>query len=257
MLYAKDWWIYYFDSPTICLREGYCMNTEGLMLTLCEFLDMTRNAPLKDVLYDGFRQAITRGRIPAGTVINEKQLSQALHISRTPIRSALDQLAAERLVERKTGSGVTVLGVSVHDAEETFEIRVVLETLTTVKAARNMSEQDFEEMRLLLEEGQRLNASGDVQGVLKNWNDFNDFIYKKANSPRLQSILEPLQAYTRYFRNVSAQPDQRRSDALDEHWDIYLAMRFGPEQKIEQVVRQHLANSYTVVSKEMSNRGIK
>ena len=136
------------------------MNTDELMLTLCEFLDMTRNAPLKDVVYDAFRQAITSGRIPAGTIINEKQLSQALHISRTPIRSALDQLATEQLVERKTGSGITVLGVSVHDAEETFEIRVVLETLAATKAARNMTEADFEEMRLLLEDGQRLNAAG-------------------------------------------------------------------------------------------------
>ena len=233
------------------------MNTDELMLTLCEFLDMTRNAPLKDVVYDAFRQAITSGRIPAGTIINEKQLSQALHISRTPIRSALDQLATEQLVERKTGSGITVLGVSVHDAEETFEIRVVLETLAATKAARNMTEADFEEMRLLLEDGQRLNTAGDIQGVLKNWNDFNALIYKKAHSPRLQSILEPLQAYTRYFRNVSAKPDLRRSKALDEHWGIYLAMRFGPEEKIEQVVREHLANSYTVVSKEMSNRGIR
>ena len=232
------------------------MDTESLMLTLCEFLDLSKNAPLKDVLFSAFKQAITLGRIPAETMINEKQLAQSLHISRTPIRAALDQLAAERLVERKAGSGVIVRGISKRDAEEVFEIRVVLETLATTKAARNMTDEDFEELRELLERGQRLNANDDVEGVVDNWDDFNRFIFAKANSPRLQSIIEPLQAYTRYFRNVSARPEERRNQALEEHWGIYLAMRFGPEKKIEQVVRAHLRNSYSLVNGEMTNIGV-
>lgn len=232
------------------------MDTESLMLTLCEFLDLSKNAPLKDALFAVFKQAITLGRIPADTTINEKQLAQSLHISRTPIRAALDQLAAERLVERKAGSGVIVRGISKRDAEEVFEIRVVLETLATTKAARNMTEEDFEELRALLEEGQRLNAADDVTGVVQNWDDFNRFVFSKANSPRLQSIIEPLQAYTRYFRNVSARPEDRRNQALEEHWGIYLAMRFGPEKKIEQVVRAHLKNSYSLVNEEMTSVGV-
>ena len=232
------------------------MDTESLMLTLCEFLDLSKNAPLKDALFAAFKQAITLGRIPADTTINEKQLAQSLHISRTPIRAALDQLAAERLVERKAGSGVIVRGISKRDAEEVFEIRVVLETLATTKAARNMTEEDFEELRALLEEGQRLNAADDVTGVVQNWDDFNRFVFSKANSPRLQSIIEPLQAYTRYFRNVSARPEDRRNQALEEHWGIYLAMRFGPEKKIEQVVRTHLKNSYSLVNEEMTSVGV-
>lgn len=232
------------------------MDTESLMLTLCEFLDLSKNAPLKDVLFSAFKQAITLGRIPAETMINEKQLAQSLHISRTPIRAALDQLAVERLVERKAGSGVIVRGISKRDADEVFEIRVVLETLATTKAARNMTEEDFEELRELLERGQRFNANDNVEGVVDNWDDFNRFIFAKADSPRLQSIIEPLQAYTRYFRNVSARPEDRRNQALEEHWGIYLAMRFGPEKKIEQVVRAHLRNSYSQVNEEMTNVGV-
>ena len=233
------------------------MDTEHLMLTLCEFLDLSKNVPIKDVLYDAFRQAITLGRVPAGTAINEKQLAQALHISRTPIRAALDQLASDRLVDRKPGSGVTVRGISKHDAEEVYDIRVVLEVLATTKAARNMNDDDFEALRQLLEEGQRMNAANDVDGVVRNWDEFNQFIFKMADSPRLQSIIEPLQAYTRYFRNVSARPEIRRNEAMEEHWGIYLAMRFGPEKKIEQVVRTHLRNSYGLISAEMADCGIK
>lgn len=233
------------------------MDTEELMLTLCEFLDMTKNAPLKDVVYKAFREAITMGRIPAGTSINEKQLASALHISRTPIRAALDHLATERLVERNQGSGVVVRGISKRDADEVFEIRTVLEVLATKKAAANMSEKDFEDLRELLEHGQRCNANGDVDDVIQNMDDFNTFIYAKANSPRLKSITMPLQEYLHFFRNVSVTPEVRRVKALEEHWGIYLAMRFGPEKKIEQAVREHLSNSYGFVAGEMSTRGVK
>lgn len=233
------------------------MDTEEVMLTLCEFLDMSKNAPLKDVVFAAFKDAITLGRIPAGTSINEKQLAAALHISRTPIRAALDKLAEERLVERTMGSGITVRGISRRDADEVFEIRSVLEVLATIKAAHNMNEKDFEDLRELLEHGQRCNANGDVEGVVKNMDDFNQFIYTKANSPRLQSIIVPLQAYTSFFRDVSNYKEPRRNKALEEHWGIYLAMRFGPEKKIEQTVREHLRTAYSYVSSAMTERDVK
>lgn len=232
------------------------MDTEALMLVLCEFMDLSKNIPLKEALYTAFKQAITLGRVPADTAINEKQLAQAFHISRTPIRTALDQLATERLVERRPGGGCVVRGITLRDADEVFEIRTVLEVLATKKAARNMTERDYDDLRDLIEYGHRCNAEGDIEGVIKNMNDFNQFIFTKADSPRLRSIIEPLQAYARYFRNLSIRPELRRDVALEEHWGIYLAMRFGPEKKIEQVVRAHLKNSYMFVRKEMANRDV-
>ncbi len=232
------------------------MDTESLMLTLCEFLDLSKNLPLKDILYAAFKQAIILGNIPAGTPINEKQLAQSLHISRTPIRAALDQLTVEQLVDRKPGAGVIVRGISQRDANEVYEIRSVLESLATIKAAQNMSDDDFNELRDLLETGQRYNADDDVDAVIQNMNDFNQFIYSHAKSPRLHGIIESLTVYSRFFRDVAIRPAERRNIALEEHWGIYLAMRFGTEKKIDQTVRAHLKNSYSFVISEMRDRGI-
>lgn len=156
------------------MKGALRMDTESVMLTLCEYLDLSKNAPLKDNLFDAFKKAIILGTVPAGTNINEKQLADALHISRTPIRAALNQLADEQLVDRKPGVGVIVRGISIRDANELFEIRSVLEALATTKAAHNMSESDFDELRALLEEGQRANAADDTEAVIRNANAFND-----------------------------------------------------------------------------------
>lgn len=238
------------------MKGALRMDTESVMLTLCEYLDLSKNAPLKDNLFDAFKKAIILGTVPAGTNINEKQLADALHISRTPIRAALNQLADEQLVDRKPGVGVIVRGISIRDANELFEIRSVLEALATTKAAHNMSESDFDELRALLEEGQRANAADDTEAVIRNANAFNDYVYSHAHSPRLRDIINTLQVYTKFFRNVSLSPDARRNIALEEHWSIYLAMRFGPDKKVEQAVRAHLKNSHQFVISEMRTLGI-
>ena len=52
------------------MKGALRMDTESVMLTLCEYLDLSKNAPLKDNLFDAFKKAIILGTVPAGTNIN-------------------------------------------------------------------------------------------------------------------------------------------------------------------------------------------
>ncbi|WP_293819784.1 GntR family transcriptional regulator [uncultured Parolsenella sp.] len=232
------------------------MDTDRVNEIIRENLDLDRNEPLKDVLYDCFRQTVVLGKLPAGTQINEERLSKSLHISRTPIRIALDRLAGEYLVRRVPGSGVLVLGISLRDAEEMYEIRNALEPLAFVKAAHNMADEDFEKMRLLLESGEQSNAGADVDAVVNNFGDFNEMVFSYAHMARLQGILDSIAVYLRYFRNTAIRQSDRRDIALKEHWNIYLAMRFGGDEKIVDEVKKHLLNNYRFVTKAMRSLGI-
>lgn len=129
-------------------------------------LDLSENRPIKEAVYEALRKTILLGEIPSGERINEKNLSENLNISRTPIRYALERLDEEDLVERKTGIGVIVRGISINDAYEIFDIRKELDALATRKAMRLMTPAQFKQMRALLEETDRLN---DADGCLKSW----------------------------------------------------------------------------------------
>ena len=63
-------------------------------------------------MYEAFRKTIILGQIPAGSRINEKEFSDTLNISRTPIRYALRQLVEEQLVEHVPKIGIVVKGIS-------------------------------------------------------------------------------------------------------------------------------------------------
>ena len=219
-------------------------------------LDLTKNKPLKDLIYEAFKKTIILGDIPAGSRINEKEFSDTLNISRTPIRYAMTQLVAEKLVEHVPKIGIVVKGISIKDAYEIYDIRKSLDTLATIKAMALMSEEDFQEMRCLLEHAEQLNREDDVDGVLKNFSDFNAFIYEKSQMLRLKSIVLDLQAYLVYFRDIAIRSSRRRDAALAEHWLIYRGMRTNDTEQITLLTHEHLDHSLQFILAEMERRKI-
>src|SRR5690606_5751566 len=69
-------------------------------------------APMSPQIYEILRRAIIENRIAPGTPIYEAKLSEALGVSRTPLRSALQQLAKENLIETRPQVGSIVAPVN-------------------------------------------------------------------------------------------------------------------------------------------------
>ena len=143
-------------------------------------LDLSQNKPLKDLIYEAFRKTVILGEIPAGERINEKEFSENMNISRTPIRYALKKLTEEDLVKHVPGVGVVVKGISIKDAYEIYDIRKALDTLATTTAMKLMTAEDFKVMRLHLEYCEMLNQEDKVDELQQKFFEFNDFIYEKA-----------------------------------------------------------------------------
>ena len=61
--------------------------------------DLSQNRPLKDVVYESLRKTLIEGKIPVGERFIEKEYSDRLNISRTPVRNSLKQLEAEGLIK--------------------------------------------------------------------------------------------------------------------------------------------------------------
>lgn len=137
-------------------------------------LDLSLNEPLKELVYKAFRKTIILGEIPAGQRINEKEFSEVMNISRTPIRYALQKLVEEGLVDHVRGVGIIVRGISLNDANEIYAIRKSLDVLATITAMKEMTSADFEELKFLLEETERLNEANEIDQVLQKFSDFNE-----------------------------------------------------------------------------------
>ena len=103
-----------------------------------------------DDVHQAIREAILDRRFPAGMRLNVEELASQLGVSLTPIRSAIQLLAAEGLVDVHSRSGTFVATLTREDLEETFDIRCALECLAAEKAAARLTDEHIEQARKLL-----------------------------------------------------------------------------------------------------------
>lgn len=219
-------------------------------------LEFDNYRTLKEAVFAALKKSIVLGEISAGQRINELELSTSLNISRTPIRYALTKLAEQQLVAHEPGIGMIVKGISLKDAYEIFKIRQALDTLATIEAMKNMNQQDFDDLEAILLYGNHLNENNQVDELLDNFSDFNNFIFEKTDMPRLRATILELKAYLDYFRDVSIRSSKRRSIALEEHWLIYRGMKTNNCEQIAMIIEEHLHRSLSFIIKEMERRHI-
>jgi len=83
--------------------------------------------PARERVYQYVRSAILSGRMPSGSFVEEAQVSNATGVSRTPVREAFQQLAAERMIELLPRRGALVRLVTPTELIEVYEARRVVE----------------------------------------------------------------------------------------------------------------------------------
>ncbi|MCT2581853.1 GntR family transcriptional regulator [Actinophytocola gossypii] len=89
-----------------------------------------RVVSLTDRVFEALEDAIVRCELKPGEVVTDRTLSARLDVSRTPVREALQRLAASGLVTpRDRGTGWEIAGFDEHDLRELFELRKALEPM--------------------------------------------------------------------------------------------------------------------------------
>jgi DNA-binding GntR family transcriptional regulator len=95
------------------------------------------------------RQRIVEGQLAPGAKLNERELSEQLQVSRTPLREAIKMLAAEGLVELLPNRGAVVAQMSAQDVADTFEVIAGLEGQSGALAAQRITDAQLNEIRAL------------------------------------------------------------------------------------------------------------
>ena len=110
-------------------------------------------APTKQrQVYEALRADIVGGALQPGQVLVIDALARRFSVSIIPVREALRQLQAERLVEIQPHTGVRVTPVDISSLPEIFALLGAFETASAVNALANLTEADLEEMEAILAE---------------------------------------------------------------------------------------------------------
>ena len=113
----------------------------------------TRDLSVRERAYLYIQHLIINGTLAAGGGISELSLAKELGSSRTPIREAMNQLAAEGMLEQSPSGGMVVAQLRREDIIEIYELREALEVYAVGKIARfPLSMADVDRLQHLIDE---------------------------------------------------------------------------------------------------------
>lgn len=145
--------------------------------------------------YNILRAAIIDGTYPPGERVTEQEVSATAGVSRTPVREALQRLEAEGLITVTAHQGAVVASWDQGDADDIFELRVMLEGYAARLAAQRASKEDLVELRQLAtkqsKEAKKRDA-GYIERIADLNNQFHNRLQQAAASSRLQTMLATL-----------------------------------------------------------------
>ncbi len=197
---------------------------------------------LADQVFDEIERKILSGYYKRGEFLTESRLSDELGVSRTPIREAFFRLNQEHLLEISP-KGALVLGTTLRDIRDIYEIRLRIEGLASRLAAENITDEGVAELRKVLELQEFFTIKGDSDGIKDMDDQFHRTIYGLCSSPILRYTLEPLHRRIVKYRKASISAKSRAQDSLKEHQLIFDAIRAHRAEDADALTVSHVQNA--------------
>jgi DNA-binding GntR family transcriptional regulator len=99
----------------------------------------TMPATLTEHAFHFIREKILLGDLgPPGTRVSDLEVAKMIGISRTPVREAINQLASEGLLQRRSHHGAFIRLPSNEEMEELYDLRILLESYAAERAATRL-----------------------------------------------------------------------------------------------------------------------
>ena len=207
-----------------------------------------RSGGLAAQAYSRIREALLQGAFAPGDPLFENQLTQQLGMSRTPIREALQALAAEGLLETIPARGWFVPRRSVGDLHEMFELREALEGMAARGAALRATEAEILALTALCDAYER---AMDWQDWAAKGTEFHACIAAAARNVRLSAMLDQLTAQIVLTRRSELRAVQGRGrEAAREHRAILAAIAARDPDAAEREARAHVRRSRDATFRE-------
>lgn len=215
---------------------------------MAEILEMSHLA-LHDQVAARLRTLLIEGRIAPGAKLNERELCEQLHVSRTPLREAIKLLSAEGLVDLLPNRGAVAVKLTEADVTHSFEVLAALEGLSGELAAQRIADAEIAELRALHFEMMACHARRDLSGYYRLNARIHSAINEAAGNPVLAQTYRAINARVQSLRFRTNQDEAKWSHALAEHQQMIdaLAARDGPRLR-ELLVAHLLAKHDTVLA---------
>lgn len=150
---------------------------------------MGTNLTLKDHVYNYISEQISSGNLSPNERINEQDICDVLHISRTPVREALIQLSSDGYLENIPGKGLRVKKMDEQRAKDLYEIIGLIDGYIASKVLNELTDNDLKEMELIANNLEFFINTNQYKKYQQHQDDFHEIYIQKYNNKEMISTL--------------------------------------------------------------------
>jgi DNA-binding GntR family transcriptional regulator len=187
------------------------------------------------------KRAITEMNIyghPLEIRLDERQLSQDLGMSRTPIREALSVLEQEGFVRSVPRRGLIVVRKSKREVVEMITVWAAIEGMAARLAAPRVTEADLAELHALVDVFQE-DPSEQISEYSQANMRFHQAIIRMGGVELMTVLTDNLFIHMRAVRAVTMTQDNRAQRSIVDHRAIIAALEQRDADTAERLVREH------------------
>lgn len=237
-------------AKTPAVEEGPGNALFGVSSSGLDTLELVidRYSSVSDQVHAALRRAIIDVRLAPGTPISENSICRQFSVSRTPVRSAIQRLSEEGLVDVSPQRGSYVAPLRLDAVRDSHFIRRSLELALLRETAAMWTPQMSETMRAVLAEQKRVTEARDADGFFRADDDFHRILAGFSGRGGVWHAIQAAKVSLMRFHRYWAQP-ARLSEVLREHTQIIDALDSRDMDAAESALANHLDMVFLILDR--------
>jgi DNA-binding GntR family transcriptional regulator len=184
---------------------------------------------------------LSSGALRPGQPIDERALSEQFNVSRTPIREAILQLAAQGFVVVGPRAGASVPKLSIHMLRELLELLGELEATAAKFAARRMRPAEKQELESVMASCVDAAKTNDPIAYDEANTRFHDLVYHAARNDSLVDQIRRLRTRSAGYTADRFESPGRMIRSLEDHAAIAAALLRGDPEQAHAAMLDHIS----------------
>ena len=209
---------------------------------------------LKDRIYEELKRAIIAVDVYADDQehrLDERQLSEDLGVSRTPIREALCRLEIDGFVRTIPRRGAFVARKSKREILEMITVWAALESMAARLITEQARDEEIATLRKMFATFDEAKVQANIDEYSETNIEFHQALLNLSHCDLLKKMTDNLFLHMRSIRMRTISEDNRADRSIIDHMHIIEALEARDTELAERLVRQHTLDLAAHVEKNV------
>lgn len=213
-------------------------------MTFPSALDVLKKQSLPSLVQEELERMILDGRLLPGEQMREVALAALLGVSRGPIREAFRALEEKGLVTVVKNCGVYVRTLDLEEADQIYEVRIVLEGLIGEKVALQADARGLATLEKIISGMRNAVKAGDITRYTGLNIAFHDTLARLTGNRKLHATYARLVGELSLFRRQTyVHNENSLAVSLREHLAVFEAIAAHRADEAAALLQRHAADS--------------